>query len=87
MDRPVAALLTDLEERGLLESTLVMWTGEFGRTPVMQGNRGRDHNPYGFSAWMAGGGVRGGKVIGATDEHGTPIAVTSRQPSRGGRAR
>jgi uncharacterized protein (DUF1501 family) len=70
MDRPVAGLLTDLKERGLLDSTLVVWTGEFGRTPVMQGNRGRDHNPYGFCAWMAGGGIRGGKVIGATDELG-----------------
>jgi len=47
-----------------------VWTGEFGRTPIMQGNRGRDHHPYGFSAWMAGGGVRGGKVIGASDELG-----------------
>jgi hypothetical protein len=69
-DRPVAALLTDLTARGLLDSTLVLWTGEFGRTPVMQGNKGRDHNPYGFSAWLAGGGVHGGKAIGATDELG-----------------
>jgi len=69
-DRPIAGLLGDLKQRGLLESTLVVWTGEFGRTPVMQGDRGRDHNPYGFSAWMAGGGVRGGRVIGATDELG-----------------
>ncbi len=70
MDQPIAGLLADLEQRGLLESTLVVWTGEFGRTPVMQGNRGRDHSPYGFTAWLAGGGVRGGKVIGATDELG-----------------
>ena len=70
MDRPIAGLLEDLKQRGLLESTLVVWTGEFGRTPVMQGNRGRDHSPYGFSAWMAGGGIRGGKVIGATDDLG-----------------
>jgi hypothetical protein len=69
-DRPIAALLADLKQRGLLDSTLVLWTGEFGRTPVMQGNNGRDHNPYGFSAWLAGGGVRGGKTIGATDELG-----------------
>lgn len=69
-DRPIAALLADLKQRGLLDSTLVLWAGEFGRTPVMQGNQGRDHNPYGFSAWLAGGGVRGGKTIGATDELG-----------------
>ncbi|MGD9719614.1 MAG: DUF1501 domain-containing protein [Pirellulales bacterium] len=69
-DRPIAALLANLKDRGLLDSTLVLWTGEFGRTPVMQGNKGRDHNPYGFSAWLAGGGVHGGKAIGATDELG-----------------
>ena len=69
-DQPIAALLTDLKQRGLLESTLVVWAGEFGRTPVMQGANGRDHNPYGFSVWMAGGGVRGGQAIGATDELG-----------------
>lgn len=69
-DKPIAALLTDLKQRGLLDSTLVLWAGEFGRTPVMQGKRGRDHNPYGFSAWLAGGGIRGGKAIGATDELG-----------------
>ncbi len=69
-DKPIAALLADLKQRGLLDSTLVLWAGEFGRTPVMQGNKGRDHNPYGFTAWLAGGGVRGGKAIGATDELG-----------------
>ncbi|HVW86024.1 MAG TPA: DUF1501 domain-containing protein [Bryobacteraceae bacterium] len=76
-DRPIAALLADLKSRGLLDSTLVIWGGEFGRTPVCDGNMnggggpdGRDHNPYGFSIWMAGGGIRGGKVIGATDEIG-----------------
>lgn len=69
-DKPIAALLADLKQRGMLESTLVLWTGEFGRTPVMQGNKGRDHNPYGFTAWLAGGGVHGGKAIGATDELG-----------------
>ena len=69
-DIPVAGLLGDLKQRGLLESTLVVCTGEFGRTPVMQGNEGRDHNPYGFTSWMAGGGIKGGKVIGATDEIG-----------------
>ncbi len=70
MDQPVAGLLKDLKQRGLLDSTLVVCVGEFGRTPIMQGKDGRDHNPYGFSAWMAGGGIRGGKVIGATDEFG-----------------
>ncbi len=70
VDKPIAGLLSDLQQRGLLESTLVIWTGEFGRTPTVQGHWGRDHNPYGFSAWMAGGGVRGGKAIGATDELG-----------------
>jgi hypothetical protein len=69
-DQPIAGLLADLKQRGLLESTVVLWTGEFGRTPVMQGNRGRDHNPYGFSSWLAGGGIRGGRAIGATDELG-----------------
>ncbi len=69
-DLPVAGLLEDLKQRGLLESTLVVLTGEFGRTPIMQGNAGRDHNPYGFSVVLAGGGIRGGKAIGATDEIG-----------------
>lgn len=69
-DQPIAALLTDLKQRGLFESTLVVWAGEFGRTPVMQGSNGRDHSPYGFSVWMAGGGVKGGQAIGATDELG-----------------
>jgi membrane-anchored protein YejM (alkaline phosphatase superfamily) len=70
IDKPIAGLLGDLKQRGLLESTLIVWTGEFGRTPIMQGKQGRDHNPYGFCTWMAGGGIRGGKVIGATDELG-----------------
>ncbi len=69
-DRPIAGLLTDLKRRGLLDETLVIWAGEFGRTPMIQGNRGRNHNPYGFSIWMAGGGVKGGQAIGATDEIG-----------------
>ena len=69
-DIPIAGLLGDLKQRGLLESTLVVCAGEFGRTPVMQGNEGRDHNPYGFTTWMAGGGIKGGEVIGATDEIG-----------------
>ena len=70
VDQGCAALLTDLKSRGLLDSTLVIWSGEFGRTPTTEGAVGRDHNPYGFSIWMAGGGVRGGQVIGATDELG-----------------
>lgn len=70
-DQPVAALLTDLQRRGLLDDTLVIWGGEFGRTPVSQkGSRGRDHNATGFSMWMAGGGVRPGTIYGATDEIG-----------------
>jgi hypothetical protein len=70
-DKPVAALLTDLKCSGLLDETLVVWGGEFGRTPVRQrGGRGRDHNATGFSMWMAGGGVKGGSVVGATDEIG-----------------
>jgi hypothetical protein len=70
VDQPIAALLKDLKSRGLLDSTLVVFTGEFGRTPFAQGSDGRDHNPFGFSAWMAGGGVKGGVVHGATDEYG-----------------
>jgi uncharacterized protein (DUF1501 family) len=69
-DLPIAGLLKDLKSRGLLDSTLVVWGGEFGRTPLSQGDNGRDHHPYGFSMWMAGGGVKGGKVLGATDEFG-----------------
>jgi uncharacterized protein (DUF1501 family) len=69
-DQPVAALLQDLEARGLLDSTLVVWSGEFGRTPTTQGGKGRDHNPNGYTMWMAGGGIKGGKAIGATDEIG-----------------
>jgi hypothetical protein len=69
-DRPMAALLNDLKRRGLLETTLVVWTGEFGRTPTGQNGKGRDHSPRGFSTWMAGGGVRGGQAVGATDDFG-----------------
>ncbi|HZZ78934.1 MAG TPA: DUF1501 domain-containing protein [Gemmataceae bacterium] len=69
-DKPVAGLLKDLERRGLLDSTLVIWGGEFGRTPQSEAGDGRDHNPYGFTMWMAGGGVKGGQVIGSTDEMG-----------------
>ena len=70
VDKPIAALLTDLKGRGLLESTLVVWGGEFGRTPMAQGSDGRDHNPYGFTMWMAGGGIKGGTIHGATDDYG-----------------
>lgn len=70
VDLPIAGLLRDLKQRGLLDDTLVMWGGEFGRTPVAQGKDGRDHNPEGFTVWLAGGGVRGGIQYGATDEYG-----------------
>jgi len=70
VDQPIAALLGDLKARGLLDETLVIWGGEFGRTPFSQGSNGRDHNPHGFSVWLAGGGIRGGTVYGATDEYG-----------------
>ena len=70
MDLPVAGLLRDLKSRGLLDSTLVVWGGEFGRTPMSEKGDGRDHNPTGFTMWMAGGGVKGGQVIGETDEVG-----------------
>jgi hypothetical protein len=70
VDRPIAGLLRDLKTRGLLDDTLVLWSGEFGRTPTAQGTDGRDHNPYGFTVWMAGGGIRGGLHHGATDDYG-----------------
>ena len=76
-DVPIDGLLTDLKARGLLDSTLVIWGGEFGRMPVSQGNGGRDHNPHGFLAWMAGAGIRGGASYGETDEFGHK-AVTDR---------
>jgi hypothetical protein len=70
VDQPIGALLTDLKGRGLLDETLVVFAGEFGRTPMAQGSDGRDHNPFGFSIWMAGGGVKGGTTYGATDDYG-----------------
>jgi hypothetical protein len=76
-DLPVAGLLTDLKQRGLLDETLVVWGGEFGRTPGAQGKDGRDHHPYAFSVWLAGGGVKGGQTYGATDDFGYH-AVTDR---------
>jgi hypothetical protein len=69
-DKPIAGLLQDLKARGLLEDTLVLWGGEFGRTPTAEGDNGREHHPFGFTMWMAGGGVKGGLTYGATDEYG-----------------
>src|SRR5262245_39733869 len=76
-DRPIAGLLHDLKSRGLLHETLVIWGGEFGRTPAAQGADGRDHHPFGFSMWLAGGGVRGGMTYGATDEFGWDAVESS----------
>ncbi len=70
VDQPIAALLQDLKHRGLLDDTLVLWGGEFGRTPTAEGTNGREHHPFGFSMWLAGGGVKGGLAHGATDEFG-----------------
>jgi uncharacterized protein (DUF1501 family) len=70
IDQPISALLTDLKQRDMLKDTLVIWGGEFGRTPVSEGGTGRDHNHYGFTVWMAGGGIRGGMTYGATDDFG-----------------
>ena len=69
-DKPLAALIKDLKRRGLFDSTLIVWHGEFGRMPISQRMDGRDHNPLGFTVWMAGGGVKGGTVVGSTDEFG-----------------
>lgn len=69
-DKPIAGLLADLKSRGLLDETLVLWHGEFGRLPISQRMSGRDHNPHGFTVWMAGGGVKGGTIVGGTDEFG-----------------
>jgi hypothetical protein len=75
VDQPIGGLLTDLKQRGLLDETLVVWAGEFGRTPFAQGSDGRDHNPFGFSIWLAGGGIRGGTIHGATDEYGYKVVA------------
>ena len=69
-DLPISGLLTDLQSRSMLDSTLVVWSSEFGRTPLAEGRNGRDHHPYAFSMWMAGAGIKGGRVYGATDEFG-----------------
>lgn len=79
VDRPIAALPKDLEARRLLQDTLVLWEGEFGRTPTAQGADGRDHNPEGFTMWMAGGGVKAGFKYGATDDY--TVATPSRTRS------
>lgn len=73
VDQPIAGLIADLKQRGLLNETLIVWAGEFGRTPFSQGSNGRDHNPWGFSVWMAGGGIKGGTIYGATDEFGYQV--------------
>ena len=73
VDQPIAGLIKDLKSRGLLEETLIVWTGEFGRTPFAQGNNGRDHNPQAFSMWMAGAGIKGGTIFGKTDEYGYKV--------------
>jgi hypothetical protein len=70
VDKPIAGLLRDLRSRGLLDTTLVVWAGEFGRTPMAQGSDGRDHNPFGFTVWLAGGGARAATTFGATDDYG-----------------
>ena len=70
VDKPIAGLVKDLKQRGLLNDTLVVWGTEFGRTPGAQGSDGRDHHPYGFTCWLAGGGIKGGVAHGATDELG-----------------
>jgi uncharacterized protein (DUF1501 family) len=70
VDKPIAGLLKDLKRRGMLDDTLVLWGGEFGRTPTAEAADGRDHNPHGFTMWMAGGGVKKGFAYGATDDYG-----------------
>ncbi len=74
-DGPIAGLITDLKQRGLFEETLIVWHGEFGRMPISQRLDGRDHNPYGFTVWLAGGGIKGGTVVGATDRFGYKAVV------------
>lgn len=80
VDQPIGGLLKDLKSRGLLDSTLVVWAGEFGRTPFSQGSNGRDHNPYGYSVWMAGGGIKGGTIYGATDDLGYHVTQNKTTP-------
>jgi uncharacterized protein (DUF1501 family) len=75
IDRPIAALIADLKQRGMLDDTLIVWGGEFGRTPVSENGNGRDHNPHGFCMFFAGGGARGGTAYGQSDEFGFKAAV------------
>jgi hypothetical protein len=75
IDRPIAALLQDLKQRGMLDETLIVWGGEFGRTPVSENGNGRDHNPHGFLMWLAGGGAKGGTAYGQSDDFGFKAAV------------
>ena len=74
MDKPAAALIKDLKSRGMLEDTIVFWTTEFGRMPCSQGAKGRDHNPFAFTIWLAGGGIKGGVSYGASDEWSYKVA-------------
>ena len=80
--QPIAGLLKDLKSRGLLDETLVIWAGEFGRTPFAQGKDGRDHNPFGFTIWLAGGGSKPGSIYGATDEYGYHAVESSHERVR-----
>ena len=82
VDKPIVGLLRDLKQRGLLDETLVVWATEFARTPGAEGASGRDHHPYAFSTWMAGGGVKGGHVHGATDAHATVLHLLGIAPRR-----
>jgi hypothetical protein len=75
VDQPIAGLIKDLKSRGLLDETLLVWAGEFGRTPFAQGRDGRDHNPFAFTVWLAGGGAKGGAVYGASDDWGYKAAI------------
>ena len=75
VDQPIAGLIRDLRKLGMLDDTLVVWSGEFGRTPFAQGSNGRDHNPFGFTTWFAGGGIKPGVTVGATDEFGYKAVV------------
>ena len=78
VDQPIAGLIKDLKSRGLFEQTLVVWAGEFGRTPFAQGTDGRDHNPSAFSIWLAGAGIKGGTIYGTTDDYGYRVVENPR---------
>ena len=87
MDKPAAALIKDLKSRGMLDDTIVIWTTEFGRMPCSQGGKGRDHNPFTFTSWLAGGGIKGGTIHGASDEWSYKAVVDSDQRLRPARDR